>query len=75
MFGSRIKIVWEEQLVEPPIHYLTCLIVPLSSVKNNLKRFHDKGLYKKDTPAPRVGVSDDLDKNDDLMRPNDAKMT
>ena len=23
----------------------------------------------------RVGVSDDLDKNDDLMTPNDAKMT
>ena len=25
--------------------------------------------------AARVGVSDDLDKNDDLMKPNDAKMT
>ena len=24
---------------------------------------------------PRVGVSDDLDKNDDLMTPNDTKMT
>ena len=24
---------------------------------------------------PRVGVSDDLDKNDVLMMPNDAKMT
>ena len=23
----------------------------------------------------RVGVSEDLDKNDDLMTPNDAKMT
>ena len=25
--------------------------------------------------VPRVGVSDELDKNDDLMTPNDAKMT
>ena len=28
MFGARIKIMWEEHLVDPPIHYLTCVIVP-----------------------------------------------
>ena len=27
MFGSRIKIKWEEQLLDP-IHYLTCVIAP-----------------------------------------------
>ena len=26
MFGGRIKIMLEEQIVDPPIHYLTCLI-------------------------------------------------
>ena len=26
--GSYIKIMWEGQLVDPPIHYLTCAIVP-----------------------------------------------
>ena len=31
---ARIKIMWEEQLVDPPIPYLTCVIVPWSSVKN-----------------------------------------
>ena len=28
MFYTRIKIMWEEQLVDPPIHYLTCVIAP-----------------------------------------------
>ena len=23
MFGTRIKIIWEEQLVDPPIDYIT----------------------------------------------------
>ena len=23
MFGARVKIMWEEQLVDPPIHYIT----------------------------------------------------
>ena len=23
MFGSRINIMWEEQLADPPIHYIT----------------------------------------------------
>ena len=27
-FGAKIKIMWEEQLVDSPIHYLTCVIVP-----------------------------------------------
>ena len=26
MFVAIIKIMWEEQLVDPPIHYLTCVI-------------------------------------------------
>ena len=33
-FSARIKIMWKEQLVDPPIHYLTCVIVPWSLVKN-----------------------------------------
>ena len=36
MCGARIKIMWEEQLVDPPIHYLTGVGVPWSSVKNKL---------------------------------------
>ena len=36
MFGARIKIMWDEQLVDPPIHYLTGVVVPWSSVKNKL---------------------------------------
>ena len=28
MFGARIKIMWEEQLVDPPIDYITFLNVP-----------------------------------------------
>ena len=34
MFGARIKIVWEEQLVDPPIDYITSLNVPQSLVLN-----------------------------------------
>ena len=34
MFGTRNKIMWEEQLVDPPIYYLTCVIVPRSLVLN-----------------------------------------
>ena len=34
MFGARTKIMREEQLVNPPIPYLTCVFVPLSSVLN-----------------------------------------
>ena len=30
MFGARIKNIWEEQLVDPPIHDLACVIVPWS---------------------------------------------
>ena len=26
MFGARIKITWEKQLVDPPIHYITSVI-------------------------------------------------
>ena len=37
--------------------------VALTSIRANFVRY-----------GPRVGVSDDLDKNDDLMMPNDAKM-
>ena len=28
IFGDRIKIMWEKQLVGPLIHYLTSVIVP-----------------------------------------------
>ena len=28
MFGSRIKIMWEEQPVDHSIHYFICVIVP-----------------------------------------------
>ena len=34
MFGARIKIKLEAQLVDPPIHYLTCVIVLWSSALN-----------------------------------------
>ena len=27
-FGARIKIMWEEQLVDPPIDYMTPVNVP-----------------------------------------------
>ena len=27
-FGARIKIMWEEQLVDPPIDYLKTMNVP-----------------------------------------------
>ena len=33
-FGARFNIIWEKQLVDPPIHYLTCGIVPWSLVLN-----------------------------------------
>ena len=33
-FGARIKIVWEEQLVDPPIDYITFVNVPEPSVLN-----------------------------------------
>ena len=26
MFGARIKIMWEEQLVDPPIDYITYVL-------------------------------------------------
>ena len=29
----QIKVMWEEQLADPPIHYLTLVIALLSSVK------------------------------------------
>ena len=32
MFGARIKIMWEEQLVDPLIHNVTSVIAPWSSV-------------------------------------------
>ena len=34
--GANIykKIMWEEQLVDPPIHYITSVITPLSRVLN-----------------------------------------
>ena len=32
-------------------------------------------VHSTESRGPRVGVSDDLDKNDDLMTPNDDKMT
>ena len=28
MFGARMKIIWEEQLVDPPIGYITPVNVP-----------------------------------------------
>ena len=28
MFGARMKIMWEEQLVDPPIDYITPVNVP-----------------------------------------------
>ena len=34
MLGARIKIMWKEQLVDPPIHYLISIIALESSVKN-----------------------------------------
>ena len=36
LFGARIEIMWEEQPVDPPIPYLTCVIFQWSSVKNKL---------------------------------------
>ena len=39
MFGTRIKIMWEEQHVDLPIQYLTCVIVPWSSVKSIYNNF------------------------------------
>ena len=35
MFGARIKILWEEQLVDSLIHYITSIIAPRSWVLNN----------------------------------------
>ena len=26
MFGARMKIMWEEQLVDPPVDYITLVI-------------------------------------------------
>ena len=36
MFVTRIKIMWEEQLVDPPIHYLfwDILFCPIGPKKN-----------------------------------------
>ena len=28
IFGDRIKIMWEEQLVDPPVDYITSANVP-----------------------------------------------
>ena len=28
MYGARIKIMWEEQLVDPPVDYITPVNVP-----------------------------------------------
>ena len=28
MFGARMNIMWEEQLVDPPINYITSVNVP-----------------------------------------------
>ena len=41
MFGARMKIMWEEQLVDPPIDYITPVNVPSSvfywPVKNSVR--------------------------------------
>ena len=34
MFGARIKIMWEEQLVDPPIHNITSVNALKFLVKN-----------------------------------------
>ena len=34
MFGARIKIMWEEQLVDPVIQYITSVIAPQSLIFN-----------------------------------------
>ena len=58
--------------------------VPHKKKKNHRTQWIDYNAHFKKThtpkpPAPtggsRVGISNDLDKNDDLMTPNDAKMT
>ena len=28
MFGARVKIMWDEQLVDPPVHYITSVNAP-----------------------------------------------
>ena len=33
-FGTRIKIMWEEQLVDSPIDSITSVNIPLSSILN-----------------------------------------
>ena len=35
MFGARIKNMWEEQLVDPPVHNITCVIVTWSKSRWN----------------------------------------
>ena len=37
MFGARIKIMWEEQLVDPPIHYITSVNIPFYIFSNIFK--------------------------------------
>ena len=36
VISTVLMIMWEEDIVNPPIHHLTCVIVPCPSVKNNL---------------------------------------
>ena len=43
MFGARMKIMWEGQLVDPPNHYITSVIALGSSVKN--KSVSPEALY------------------------------
>ena len=43
MFGTITKIMWEEQLVEPSIHYITSVIKLSSLVRN--KPVNPEALY------------------------------
>ena len=36
MFGARKKIIWDEQFVDPPIHYITSVIALLKLRINQL---------------------------------------
>ena len=43
MFATRIKIMWEEQLVDPPIHYIKDLL----DIQNDPKIMMRNGVFIK----------------------------